>query len=258
MRKAEHQPAGVPGAPATSGIALRLDSVQKQYGSGPATLTALNNVSLALYQGSFTAIMGPSGSGKSTLLHLASGLDKPTRGSVHIGSTDISQLSGDRLTQFRRDHVGFIFQAYNLLPTLSVEQNITLPLILGGKGADSAWLEYLANAVGIGALLNRRPAELSGGQQQRVAIARALISHPEVVFADEPTGALDSRSARAVLDLLWHLARELNQTIVMVTHDPVVAAASQRVIFLADGQLAGYRDGGTAAEISDFMTGLEA
>lgn len=248
----------MPTAPDDSRVALRLESVQKLYGSGPGMVTALNNVSLALHRGSFTAIMGPSGSGKSTLLHLASGLDKPTRGTVHLGPTDISRLSGNKLTQFRRDHVGFVFQAYNLLPTLSVEQNITLPLILGGKSADSAWLGYLANSVGIGDLLQRRPAELSGGQQQRVAIARALISHPDVVFADEPTGALDSRSARAVLDLLWHLARELNQTIVMVTHDPVVAAAAERVIFLADGQAAGSRDGGTVQEISDFMTGLEA
>lgn len=236
--------------------ALRLQSVVKTYGSGASAVSALRGVDLVLAKGSFTAIMGPSGSGKSTLLHSAAGLDKPTSGSVHLGGTEISGLRASQLTAFRRDHVGFVFQAYNLLPALDVEENITLPLRLAGRRLDPRWLDSLLDAVGLADRRHRRPAELSGGQQQRVAIARALITRPYVVFGDEPTGALDSRSGKQVLDLLAHTAKELDQTVVVVTHDPVVASHADRVIFLADGAFAGHLDGGTPAQITDRMSAL--
>lgn len=249
----------LPGAaPATplSTEALRLDSVVKQYGSGATAVTALRGVSLSLGRGTFTAIMGPSGSGKSTLLHCAAGLDTPTSGSVRLGGTEVSGLRKKALTEFRRDHVGFVFQAYNLLPALSVEENISLPLLLAGRPVERRWLDFLLDSVGLADRRRRRPAELSGGQQQRVAIARALITRPYVVFGDEPTGALDSRSGKQVLDLLAHTARELDQTVVVVTHDPVVAAHADRVIFLADGAFAGHLDGATPAQITDRMSSL--
>ncbi|GAA2938310.1 ABC transporter ATP-binding protein [Microbacterium luteolum] len=236
--------------------ALRLQSVVKTYGSGANAVSALRGVDLVLAKGSFTAIMGPSGSGKSTLLHSAAGLDKPTSGTVQLGGTEISGLRAAKLTAFRRDHVGFVFQAYNLLPALNVEENITLPLRLSGRRLDPGWLDFLLDAVGLRDRRLRRPAELSGGQQQRVAIARALITRPYVVFGDEPTGALDSRSGKQVLDLLAHTAKELDQTVVVVTHDPVVASHADRVIFLADGSFAGYLDGGTPAQITDRMSAL--
>ncbi|MFD6816523.1 ABC transporter ATP-binding protein [Microbacterium sp. NPDC060132] len=236
--------------------ALRLSGLVKAYGSGAARVTALRGVNLAIAKGSFTAIMGPSGSGKSTLLHSAAGLDRPTSGTVHLGGTEISALKARQLTTFRRDHVGFVFQAYNLLPALTVEDNITLPLRLGGRAIDHRWLETLLDAVGLADRRHRRPAELSGGQQQRVAIARALITPPHVVFGDEPTGALDSRTGAQVLDLLAHTARELHQTVVVVTHDPVVASHADRVVFLADGAFAGHLDGATAQEITARMSTL--
>ena len=228
----------------------------KTYGSGANRVSALRGINLALGTGSFTAIMGPSGSGKSTLLHSAAGLDKPTSGTVRLGGTEISSLRASQLTAFRRDHVGFVFQAYNLLPALNVEENITLPLRLSGRRLDPQWLDFLLDAVGLTDRRRRRPNELSGGQQQRVAIARALITRPYVVFGDEPTGALDSRAGKQVLDLLAHTAKELNQTVVVVTHDPVVAAHADRVIFLADGAFAGHLDRGTPAQITDRMTSL--
>ncbi|MBU2693872.1 ABC transporter ATP-binding protein [Pimelobacter sp. 30-1] len=240
----------------TTGEALRLDGVVKKYGSGASATVALRGVDLALAPGSFTAIMGPSGSGKSTLLHAAASLDRPTSGSVRLGGTEISGLRSAQRTRFRRDHVGFVFQAYNLLPALTVEQNITLPLLLARSPIDAGWLDFLVASVGLDELRHRLPNALSGGQQQRVAIARALVTRPHVVFADEPTGALDSRTGKQVLDLLAHTTRELDQTVVMVTHDPVVAAHADRVIFLADGAFAGHLDGATPARITEYLTGL--
>ncbi|MFI6433280.1 ABC transporter ATP-binding protein [Rhodococcus oryzae] len=236
--------------------ALRLQQVTKRYGSGPAAVTALRGIDLTLPRGAFTAVMGPSGSGKSTFLHCAAGLDQPTSGSVWLGDTDISRLKSKALTVFRRDHVGFVFQAYNLLPALSVEQNITLPLLLAGRGADPGWLDFVTGAVGLADLRGRRPAELSGGQQQRVAIARALVTRPDAVFADEPTGALDSRTGRQVLELLRRTAEELGQTVVMVTHDPIAASYADRVLFLADGAFVGHLDRPSAQQVADHMTHL--
>ena len=245
-----------PSRPAQAGDALRLENIVKTYGSGANAVPALRGVDLTLARGTFTAIMGPSGSGKSTLLHSAAGLDRPTSGRVVLGDTEVSSLSPRRLTEFRRDHVGFVFQAYNLLPALNVEENITLPLRLARQRLDREWLDFLLESVGLSERRRRRPSELSGGQQQRVAIARALITRPYVVFGDEPTGALDSRSGKQVLDLLAHTTKALAQTVVMVTHDPVVASHADRVIFLADGAFAGHLDGATPAEITDRMSAL--
>ncbi|WP_433611534.1 ABC transporter ATP-binding protein [Prescottella agglutinans] len=236
--------------------AVRLADVSKTYGSGRAQVTALDNVSLTLAPGSFTAIMGPSGSGKSTFLHCAAGLDQPSRGSVWLGDTEISALKPKARTVFRRDHIGFVFQAYNLMAALTVEQNVTLPLLLAGRRADRAHLDHVLGAVGLADKRDRRPAEMSGGQQQRVAIARALVTQPHAVFADEPTGALDSRTGRQVLELLRRTTTDLGQTIVMVTHDPVAAAHADRVLFLADGRLVGRLDAPTAAAVADHMTHL--
>ncbi len=253
--QAPPQPASTPPIPQTS-QAIRLDAVVKKYGTGSSAVMALRGIDLTLMRGSFTAIMGPSGSGKSTFLHTAAGLDTPTSGSVWIGDTDISRMSANRLSEFRREHVGFVFQAYNLLPALTIEQNITLPLMLAGKAVDKSWYEHLIGSIGLGELRNRRPAELSGGQQQRVAIARALIARPDAVFADEPTGALDSQTGRQVLDLLGQMTRDLGQTVVMVTHDPAVASRADRVIFLADGAFVGYQDAASTQQIIDRMTEL--
>ncbi len=239
-----------------TGQAVRLEAVVKQYGAGPSAVTALRGVDLSLPRGSFTAIMGPSGSGKSTFLHTAAGLDTPTSGSVWIGDTDISRMRANKLAKFRRKHVGFVFQAYNLLPALTVEQNVTLPLFLAGRRVERDWLDRIIRSVGLDELRQRRPAELSGGQQQRVAIARALITRPDAVFADEPTGALDSRTGRQVLELLAQMTRELNQTVVMVTHDPAVASHAERVIFLADGAFVGSLEDATTEQIVDRMTRL--
>ncbi|WP_407358858.1 ABC transporter ATP-binding protein [Microbacterium sp. LTA6] len=248
-------PGAAPAMPQST-EALRLESVVKKYGSGANAVTALRGVNLTLGRGTFTAIMGPSGSGKSTLLHCAAGLDTPSTGTVRLGGTEISGMRRKALTAFRRDHVGFVFQAYNLLPALSVEENITLPLLLAGRSVERSWLDFLLESVGLADRRDRRPSELSGGQQQRVAIARALVTRPYVVFGDEPTGALDSRSGKQVLDLLAHTARELDQTVVVVTHDPVVASHADRVIFLADGAFAGHLDGASPAQITDRMSAL--
>ena len=247
---------GTPAAKQSAGQAVRLEAVVKQYGTGPSAVTALRGVDLSLARRSFTAIMGPSGSGKSTFLHTAAGLDTPTSGSVWIGDTDISRMRANKLAKFRRQHVGFVFQAYNLLPALTVEENVTLPLLLAGRGVEEGWLDRITRSVGLDELRQRRPAELSGGQQQRVAIARALITRPDAVFADEPTGALDSRTGRQVLELLAQMTSELNQTVIMVTHDPAVASHADRVIFLADGAFVGSEDGATTQQIVDRMTRL--
>ncbi|WP_033292939.1 ABC transporter ATP-binding protein [Amycolatopsis jejuensis] len=236
--------------------ALQLDEVRKVYGSGDGAVVALDGVSIGIPKGTFTAVMGPSGSGKSTFLHCAAGLDQPTAGRVVLGGTEIGGLKEAALTQLRRDRIGFVFQAYNLLPALTVQENITLPLRLAGRKADPAWLAEIVQRVGIGDRLTHRPSELSGGQQQRVAIARALVTRPEVVLADEPTGALDTRTGRQVLDLLRAIVEQMGQTVLMVTHDPVAASAAHGVIFLADGKLAGTLMRPTPDQVAERMTHL--
>lgn len=245
-----------PGATGARTSAVRLEGVSKVYGNGRGAVTALDNISLTLPRSTFTAVMGPSGSGKSTFLHCAAGLDRPSSGSVWLGDTEISQLKPKARSIFRRDHIGFVFQAYNLLGALDVEQNVTLPLLLAGRRADKQYLTFVLESVGLGSHRKRKPSELSGGQQQRVAIARALVTHPDALFADEPTGALDSRSAKQVLELLRRTAAEFDQTIVMVTHDPVAASYADRVLFLADGKLVGHIDRPTPQQIAERMTHL--
>ncbi|HTW14652.1 MAG TPA: ABC transporter ATP-binding protein [Nocardioides sp.] len=235
---------------------VRLVDLHKSYPHRTDPVPALRGVSLSLTNGSFTAVMGPSGSGKSTLLACAAGLDLPTSGRVVVGERDISTLSPDALTRFRRDHVGFVFQAYNLVDHLTVIDNITLPVVLAGRTPDVEWLARLLGTVGLAGLEQRLPGELSGGQAQRVAIARALYTRPDVVFADEPTGALDSRSAAVVLDVLRSTARALGQTVVVVTHDPQVAAAADRVLFLADGLLVDELERPDAEQVAARMLGL--
>ncbi len=224
-------------APASAAVAA-VDLV-KVYGSGATAVRALDGVSVAFASAELTAIMGPSGTGKSTLLHCLAGLDTATSGSVRVGGTELSGLGDKALTRLRRSKVGFVFQSFNLLPTLTAEQNIRLPLELAGRKPDPDWWDTVIAATGIADRLRHRPAELSGGQQQRVACARALITRPDVVFADEPTGNLDSRSGAEVLGFLRGCARELDQTVILVTHDPVAASYAGRVVFLADGRVCG-------------------
>ncbi|KAA2266027.1 ABC transporter ATP-binding protein [Solihabitans fulvus] len=217
--------------------ALRLSGVSKQHGRGPQAVRALDGIDFQVAQGSFVAVMGPSGSGKSTLLQCAAGLDRVSTGTVRIGEVAVSELDESQRAMLRRDRVGFVFQHYNLLPGLTAAQNIEVPARLAGRRANPAVIDDLAARVGIVDLLRRRPAQLSGGQQQRVAIARALVTGPEIVFGDEPTGALDTAAARQVLTLMRDLVHRERQTIVMVTHDPVAAAHADRVVFLADGRI---------------------
>ena len=217
--------------------AARVRHLTKTYGAGAALVTALDDVSLDLAAGEFTAVMGPSGSGKSTLMHCCAALDTGDSGSVLIGEQDLSRLKDKALTRLRRDEIGFVFQSYNLVPTLSAEENILLPLAIAGRKPDPGWFESVVTTVRLGDRLRHKPSELSGGQQQRVAVARALASRPRIVFADEPTGNLDSRSGAEVLQLLRRSATDFGQTIVMVTHDPVAAAYTDRVVFLADGRV---------------------
>ena len=224
-------------APATAALAAR--AVTRVFGEGEAQVHALRGVTLDVPAGQFTAVMGPSGSGKSTLMHLLAGLDRPTDGTVHIGGEDIGAMSDAQLTKLRRRHVGFVFQAFNLLPVLSAEENVTLPLMIAGTKPDRAELDRLLERVGLADRRTHRPSELSGGQQQRVAIARALITRPTVLLADEPTGNLDSRSGTEVLSLLREAVELDGQTTVMVTHDPRAAATADRVLFLADGRIVG-------------------
>jgi putative ABC transport system ATP-binding protein len=216
-------------------VAARAENARKVYGHGDTQVVALDDVSVDFTAGEFTAIMGPSGSGKSTLMHCVAGLDSLTGGRVLIGETDLTTLDDKHLTLLRREKVGFIFQAFNLVPTLSALENITLPLSLAGKKPDPAWLDTVIDTVGLANRLTHRPSELSGGQQQRVAVARALTSRPQIIFADEPTGNLDSRAGSEILSFMRRAVRELGQTIVMVTHDPVSASYASRVIFLNDG-----------------------
>lgn len=209
----------------------------KVYGSGDTEVTALDNVDVDFAAGHFTAIMGPSGSGKSTLMHCMAGLDRLSAGSAFVGDVDIAAANEKQLTLLRRNRLGFIFQAFNLIPTLTAQENITLPMDLAGTKPDQAWLDNVVSTVGLANRLNHRPDELSGGQQQRVAVARALASQPQIIFADEPTGNLDSTTGTEILAFMRHAVRELGQTIVMVTHDPVAASYSDRVVFLADGRI---------------------
>ncbi|MFE3198581.1 ABC transporter ATP-binding protein [Embleya sp. NPDC055664] len=238
--------------------AVRLDAVRKVYGKGSASVAALDGVSIAFTPGSFTAVMGPSGSGKSTFLHCAAGLDRPTSGAVTVAGRDLAELNENALTKLRRERIGFVFQAFNLLPTLTVEQNVTLPLRFAGKRADRRHITEVIARVGLTDRARHRPHELSGGQQQRVAIARALVVRPAVLFADEPTGALDTRTAAEVLGLLRESVHVDGQTIVMVTHDPVAASYADHVVFLADGRIAGRLAAPTVDAIADRMTHLGA
>ncbi|WP_218040195.1 ABC transporter ATP-binding protein [Actinomadura sp. WMMB 499] len=238
--------------------AVRMDTVSKVYGRNGSAVAALREVTADLPRGRFTAIMGPSGSGKSTFLHCAAGLDTPTSGSVRLGGTELSSMSETRLTELRRERIGFVFQAFNLVPSLTVEQNITLPLRLSGTRTDRAWLRDVIDRVGLADRTRHRPAELSGGQQQRVAIARALVTRPEVVFGDEPTGALDTMTARDVLTLLREAVDGMGQTVVVVTHDPVAASYADTVVFLADGRIVDRLDDPSSDRVAARMTRLGA
>ncbi|ANB07992.1 ABC transporter [Streptomyces ambofaciens] len=237
--------------------AIRLCSVSRRYGSGDSAVTALDEVSLAFPRGTFTAVMGPSGSGKSSLLQCAAGLDRPTSGAVVVGGTDLTRLSERRLTLLRRERVGFVFQAFNLLPSLTAAQNVALPLRLAGRRPSRARVREALAQVGLADRARHRPAELSGGQQQRVALARALITRPEILFGDEPTGALDTRTGREVLALLRAMVDDAGQTVVMVTHDPVAASYADRVVFLVDGRVNGELTAAGADAIATHMTHLE-
>ncbi|MFD7835104.1 ABC transporter ATP-binding protein [Streptomyces sp. NPDC059761] len=238
--------------------AVELRGVRREYGRGAATVHALRGIDLSLPRGSFTAVMGPSGSGKSTFLQCAAGLDVPTAGSVRLGGTEITGMNENELTELRRSRLGFVFQAFNLLPSLTVEQNVLLPMRLAGGRQDRDRAADLLARVGLEGKGRRRPAELSGGQQQRVAIARALVTRPDVVFADEPTGALDTTTAAEVLGLLRSAVDSLGATIVMVTHDPAAAAAADQVLFLADGLIADRLPRSSAATIAARMAALTA
>ncbi len=238
--------------------AARAVGVTKTYGSGDATVTALDDVTVDLYAGEFTAVMGPSGSGKSTLMHCCAALDSVTSGSVFVGDTELSRLGDKELTRLRRDEIGFVFQSFNLVPTLTAEENILLPLSIAGRKPDPEWYATIIETVGLGDRLTHRPNALSGGQQQRVAVARALASRPSIVFADEPTGNLDSRSGAEVLTLLRRSVDEFGQTVVMVTHDPVAAAFTDRVLFLADGRVVDEVREPDREVVLDLMTRIDA
>jgi putative ABC transport system ATP-binding protein len=232
--------------------------VTRRYGQGDTAVDALRGVSVSVATGHLTAVMGPSGSGKSTLMHILAGLDKPSAGTVAIAGTEITGLGDNELTKLRRERIGFVFQFFNLLPMLTAEENIRLPLSIAGTKPDPDWFAELIRSVGLADRLHHRPAELSGGQQQRVALARALVSRPDVVFADEPTGNLDSRTSGEILELLRHSVEQMGQTIVMVTHDPHAATIADRILFLADGLIVRETAGGEAAEIVRSMEELDA
>jgi putative ABC transport system ATP-binding protein len=234
-------------------VAARAVDATKVYGSGDTEVRALDGVSVDFEAGRFTAIMGPSGSGKSTLMHCVAGLDEVTSGQVFIAGTDLTSLDDKALTQVRRDQVGFVFQAFNLIPTLTAIENITLPMDLAGRKPDTGWLESVVQTVGLQDRLSHRPSELSGGQQQRVAVARALASQPQIIFADEPTGNLDSRAGAEILGFMQRAVTDLGQTIVMVTHDPGAASYASRVVFLADGKIVDELADPTAERVLDRM-----
>jgi putative ABC transport system ATP-binding protein len=243
-------------APATTRIAARAVDATKVYGKGDAAVRALDGVTIGFEAGRFTATMGPSGSGKSTLMHAVAGLDTLSSGQVFIGDIDVTALKEKDLTRLRRERIGFVFQSFNLIPTLTALENITLPRSLAGKKVDRDWLDTVVDTVGLRDRLHHKPSELSGGQQQRVAVARTLASRPEIIFADEPTGNLDSRSGTEILEFMRRAVREMGQTIVMVTHDPVAASYADRVVFLADGRVVDEMADPTPQRILDRMKGL--
>jgi putative ABC transport system ATP-binding protein len=259
---ATHEPSSTPTSPAKGGpdvvrVAARVVDLRKVYGKGEAEVRALDGVSIDIARGEFTAIMGPSGSGKSTMMHCAAGLDAVTSGEVYIGDVDITRLKDKALTTLRRDRIGFVFQSFNLIPTLNAQENILLPLAIAGRKPDPGWFDTVIDTIGLRDRLRHRPSELSGGQQQRVACARALVSRPEIVFADEPTGNLDSTSGAEVLGFLRRSVDEFDQTVVMVTHDPVAAAHTDRVVFLADGHVVDEMREPTAEKILERMKRLD-
>lgn len=237
--------------------AVSLQGVSRSYGSGPAEVRALRAVDIDFPRGSWTAVMGPSGSGKSTLLHTAAGLERPDAGRVALGDTDLSAASEDQLTALRRSRIGFVFQSFNLIASLTAEENVSLPLRLAGRAPSAAEVQQVLASVGLEGRGRHKPRELSGGQQQRVAIARAMITHPEVLFADEPTGALDSTAARSVLELMRSMADQ-GQTIIMVTHDPSAAARADSTVFLRDGQIVDHLTGADTAAVAARLVSLEA
>jgi putative ABC transport system ATP-binding protein len=233
--------------------AARAVAATKRYGKGDTAVTALDQVTVDIPVGEFTAVMGPSGSGKSTLMHCLAGLDTLTGGHVYLGETDLGTLNDRQLTKLRREQIGFVFQSFNLIPTLTAKENITLPMTLAGRKPDAGWLDTVVTTVGLGSRLRHRPSELSGGQQQRVAVARALASRPQVIFADEPTGNLDSRTGGEILEFMRRAVGEMGQTIVMVTHDPAAAGFADSVVFLADGRIVDTMVAPTAAGVLDRM-----
>ena len=237
-------------------VAVSADDLVRRYGDGDSAVEAVGGVSLEVPTGQFTAIMGPSGSGKSTLMHLLAGLDRPTEGTVEIGGQDITTMGDKKLTLLRRKHIGFVFQAFNLVPTLTAEENVTLPLSIAGKKINRSWVDAVMERVGLDDRRSHRPAEMSGGQQQRVAVARALVAEPTVLFADEPTGNLDSRTSAEVLGLLRDAVTAYGQTTVMVTHDAHAAAVADRVLFIADGRLVSDVEGATEDEILETVKEL--
>jgi putative ABC transport system ATP-binding protein len=239
--------------PATSPYAARALDATKDYGRGETAVRALDGVTVGIPAGRFTAVMGPSGSGKSTLMHCLAGLDDLTSGQVFVGDVELGRLSDRQLTELRRDRIGFIFQAFNLVPTLSARENITLPMDLAGRQPDKRWLQTVVDTVGLGNRLKHRPSELSGGQQQRVAVARALAGQPTLIFADEPTGNLDSRAGAEILRFMRHAVDDLGQTIAMVTHDPMAAGYAHSVVFLADGRIVDQMDTPTPARVLERM-----
>ncbi|MFE4636447.1 ABC transporter ATP-binding protein [Streptomyces sp. NPDC056773] len=244
--------------PAPTGVAASATGLSKVYGDGDTRVVALEDVSISFREGEFTAIMGPSGCGKSTLMHCAAGLDSFSSGSVRIGTTELGSLNDEQLTRLRRDRIGFVFQAFNLLPTLTALENITLPMTIAGRRPDRQWLDHVVAMTGLSDRLGHRPGQLSGGQQQRVAVARALVSRPAIVFGDEPTGNLDSRAGTEVLGFLRDSVRELGQTVVMVTHDPLAAGYADRVVFLSDGRLVDEMLRPTADRVLDRMKAFDA
>ena len=250
--------AAAPTRPATTQPAARTVGLTKVYGRGDTEVTALDAVSLDIARGEFTAIMGPSGSGKSTLMHCAAGLDAPSSGEVFVGDVSLGTLKDKALTTLRRDRIGFVFQSFNLVPTLTAKENITLPLDIAGRKVDQEWFDTVVDTVGLRDRLGHRPNELSGGQQQRVACARALVSRPAIVFADEPTGNLDSRASAEILGFLQMSVREFGQSIVIVTHDPVAAGYADRVLFLADGRIVDEMSDPTAEKVLERMKGFDA
>src|SRR4051794_5737634 len=239
-------------------VVARAVDATKVYGKGEAEVRALDGINVEFGTSRFTAIMGPSGSGKSTLMHAMAGLDSLTSGSVWVGDVELGKLNDKKLTKLRRDRIGFIFQAYNLIPTLTASENIVLPMKLAGRKPEAAWFDNVVATVGLGNRLHHRPSELSGGQQQRVAVARALVSQPHIIFADEPTGNLDSRTGAEILSFMRQAVREFGQTIVMVTHDPVAASYADRAVFLADGRIVDDLAEPTADSVFDRMRTLGA